>query len=59
MSVYTDYDRLCDELKEDLKECLKKAKRLTVDDSIWCYDQVRDDYMINIFMGIKDVINKM
>ena len=59
MNMYTDYDKLRDELREDLKSCLKKAKELVVGEDIWGYDQMPDDYALKVYMAIKNTIQKI
>lgn len=56
MSVYTDYDEKRDELKENLKDCLKMAKELVVGEDIWGYDDMREGYAIDVYLAIKKAI---
>lgn len=53
MSVHTDYDAKRDQLRESLNECLDKARELVVGYDIWGYDQMSDDYALNVFLAIK------
>ena len=55
MSVQTEYDDKRDSLREDLNECLKKAKELVVGEDIWGYAQMPEDYAIKVYLEIKRV----
>ena len=57
MSVYTEYDRKRDELKEDLKECLSKAKELVIGEDITGYDDMREGYAMDVYIAIKKAID--
>lgn len=59
MSIYTDYDRKRDELKDDLRDCLSKAKELVVGEDIWGYDHMEEGYAIGIYSAIKQAIDKI
>lgn len=59
MSVYTDYDRKRDELKDDLRDCLSKAKELVVREDIWGYDHMEGNYAIGVYSAIKQAIDKI
>lgn len=59
MSIYTDYDRKRDELKDDLRDCLSKAKELVVEKDIWGYDHMEEGYAIGIYSAIKQAIDKI
>lgn len=59
MSVYTEYDRLRDELKCDLENCLEKAKELMLGTKIWGYDHMKEDYAEELYFAIKNAIKKV
>jgi 5-methylthioribose kinase len=52
MGVYTTYDEKRDELRDKLTECLRMAKEL-FDEDIWGYDEMREDYDIDVYQAIK------
>ena len=59
MSVYTEYDRKRDNLRDELKECLAMAKELVVGEDIWGYGDMPEDYALKVYLSIKDAINKV
>lgn len=52
MSVHTDYDSKRDYLRDKLNDCLRLAKEL-LDDTVWGYDDMRDDYEIEVYQAVK------
>ena len=52
MSAQTNYDDMRDELREELNKCLKLAKELVVGEDIWGYNDMREDYAMNIYLKI-------
>ena len=52
MSVHTDYDSKRDYLRDELNDCLRLAKEL-LDDTVWGYDDMRDDYAIDVYRAVK------
>lgn len=52
MSVYTTYDEKRDELKEELTNCLELARKL-LDENIWGYDDMSEDYAIEVYQAVK------
>lgn len=59
MSVYTEYDRLRDELKIELGHCLEKAKELMLGTDIWGYDHMKEDYAEELYFAIKNLLKKV
>lgn len=57
MSVQTSYDDMRDELREELNKCLKLAKELVVGEDIWGYNDMREDYAMNVYLKIKETRN--
>lgn len=53
MGVHTAYDEKRDYLREELNDCLKLAKEL-LDEDIWGYKDMRDDYAIEVYQAIKN-----
>jgi len=52
MGVCTTYDEKRDQLREELTKCLKLAKEL-LDEDIWGYENMRDDYAIDVYTAVK------
>jgi|GEM_PF-6841032 len=52
MSVITTYDEKRDRLRDELTDCLKLAKEL-LDEDIWGYDEMKDDYAMNVYTAVK------
>ena len=52
MSVITTYDEKRDELREALKYCVKLAKAL-LDEDLWGYDEMREDYALDVYTAVK------
>ena len=52
MSVITTYDEKRDQLRDELSDCLRMAKEL-LDEDIWGYDEMKDDYAMNVYMAVK------
>lgn len=52
MGVTTAYDEYRNELRDDLNDCLKKAKKL-MDEDIWGYDEMRSGYDVDVYQAIK------
>jgi len=52
LSVYTTYDEKRDELKEELTNCLELARKL-LDENIWGYDDMSEDYAIEVYQAVK------
>lgn len=53
MSVHTTYDEMRDSLRDKLTECVKMAKEM-FDENIWGYDEMKEDYIIDIYKAIKN-----
>jgi hypothetical protein len=53
MGVYTDYDRKRDELRNMLNECLDLAREMLSDEDIWGYDEMHEDYAVDVFQTVK------
>lgn len=56
MGVYTDYDVRRDYLRNELNYCLELAKEL-LDETIWGFDEMREDYAIDVIQAIKKARN--
>ena len=56
MGVNTTYDDMRDRLREDLNECLRKAKEL-FDEDIWGYDEMKEGYDVDVYQAIKKARN--
>lgn len=52
MSVITTYDDKRDQLRDVLSDCLRLAKKL-LDEDIWGYDEMKDDYAMNVYTAVK------
>lgn len=52
MGVYTTYDEMRDDLREELNRCLIKAKRL-MDEDTWGYENGSDEYAMKVYLAIK------
>lgn len=52
MGVYTTYDEKREYLRSELSECLRLAKEL-LDEDIWGYDEMKDDYAIEVYRAVK------
>ena len=52
MGVYTSYDEMRDRLRDNLNDCLREAKEL-FDEDIWGYDDMREDYAIDVYRAVK------
>lgn len=52
MGVYTTYDEKREYLREQLNDCLKEAKEL-LNEEIWGYSDMREDYAIDVYQAIK------
>jgi hypothetical protein len=52
MSVVTTYDEMRYELKDQLSKCLKLVKEL-LDEDIWGYQEMKEDYATNLYIAIK------
>ena len=59
MSVYTTYDEKRDELKLELLRCLKLSKELVIGEDIRGYDDVREGYAMEVYLAIKEAIDKI
>lgn len=57
--MYTDYDKMRDDLRKDLKTCLSKAKELVVGEDVWGYDDMPSDYAMNVYLAIKNALEKI
>ena len=57
--MYTDYDKMRDDLRKDLKICLSKAKELVVSEDVWGYDEMPDNYAIKVYLAIKNALEKI
>ncbi|MCY9738178.1 hypothetical protein M5X17_31285 [Paenibacillus alvei] len=58
MGVYTTYDEKRDELKAKLNECVRLAREL-LDEDIWGYDEMKDDYAIDVYAAVKKARDKV
>lgn len=56
--MYTNYDRECDRLVENLEECLRAAKLLLVDEDTTGYDEYPEDKKMIQYLGIKEALGK-
>ena len=54
MSVRTTYDDMRDCLRDELDKCLKLAKDLLVGEDIWGYDEMCEDYAIDLYQAVKN-----
>lgn len=54
MSVNTTYDEMRDKLRDKVKECVEIARDL-LDESIWGYEDMREDYAIEIYTQLLHV----
>lgn len=54
MGVYTEYDMVRDRLRESISDCLVEAKEL-LDEDIWGYNEMVNDYGLNIYAALKKV----
>lgn len=52
MSIITTYDEKRDELREALKDCVKMAREL-LDEDLWGYDQMKEDYAFYVYTAVK------
>jgi len=52
MSVRTTYDEKRDELKDLLRECLTLAREL-LDENIWGYEEMKEDYATDLYVAVK------
>ena len=52
MGVQTAYEDRRNDLRDELRKCLRMAKEM-FDGSIWGYDDMDEDYIFNVFMLIK------
>lgn len=52
MSVHTTYDSMRDNLRNKLNECLQLSKEM-LDEDIWGYDEMKNDYAIELYVSIK------
>lgn len=57
--MYTDYDKMRDDLREDLKICLSKAKELVVSEDVWGYDDMPTNYAIRVYLAIENALEKI
>lgn len=53
MSVHTTYDDMRDNLRDKLNECISLAKSMFNED-IWGYDEMKEDYIIDVYKTIKN-----
>ena len=53
MSVRTTYDEKRDELREKLNECLKMVKEDLMDEDVWGYNLMVEDYDIELYCAVK------
>ena len=53
MGVITTYDEMRDRLREQLKECEELAKEMFVNEDIWGYDHMREDYALDVYQAVK------
>lgn len=54
MSVQTTYDDMRDYLKDVLDKCLRLVKDLLVGEDIWGHDEMRRDYLIDLYQAVKN-----
>ena len=59
MAVITTYDEMREELREDMRKCLEKAKELVVSTEVWGYEDMREDYAIEVFDAIHKAYKKI
>lgn len=52
MGVITTYDEYRNDLRDELTECLRKAKRL-MDEDIWGYEEMRSGYDVDVYQAVK------
>lgn len=52
MSVHTIYDEKRDRLRDALTECVDMAREL-LDEGIWGYDEMREDYALDLYVAVK------
>lgn len=52
MGVVTTYDEKRNELRDKLQEALKIAKEM-LDEDIWGYSEMKEDYAIDIYVAVK------
>ncbi|EPC8411080.1 hypothetical protein CN553_12015 [Bacillus cereus] len=53
MGVQTTYDEMRDRLRDELNDCLRLAKELMVGEDIWGYEDMREDYAVDVYQAIK------
>lgn len=54
MGVQTTYDQRRDDLRDKLNECLKMAKGL-LDEETWGYNEMDEDYAVEVYQAVKKV----
>ncbi|HFK1435078.1 TPA: hypothetical protein ACGXNJ_005232 [Bacillus cereus] len=57
MGVQTTYDEMRDRLRDELNDCLRLAKELMVGEDIWGYEDMREDYAVDVYQAIKKARN--
>lgn len=53
MGVVTTYDEMRDRVRDALTDCLSMVKTDLFDEHVWGYEDMRDDYAIDVYMAIK------
>lgn len=59
MGVHTTYDEMRDRLRDELNDCLRLAKELMVGEDIWGYEDMREDYAVDVYQAIKKARDKV
>lgn len=52
MGVVTSYDERRNELRDKLSKCLEMARDI-LDENIWGYSDMKDDYAFDVFTAVK------
>ncbi|MGL4573083.1 MAG: hypothetical protein ACRCVJ_18730 [Clostridium sp.] len=58
MSITTKYDDMRMDLKDDLNNCLDKAREM-LDNNIWGYEDMKEGYALDIYIAIKNVMDSI